>query len=104
MRDSTSPLVRHKFVHTATVVVLVVVIYGIAFTTPMLKHISERVDSVQKLLVERGPFVEEIDDAVSTPQQNDDYVEPIWSCSDTNRHTKLVFSHIFKTAGRFTLL
>lgn len=99
---------RFKFIHTTMIVIVIVVFYGITFTTPMLRHISTGVDTVQKLLAERQSFVHGNGQAnevkVSlTPQNNadddDHYVAPMWSCKDTDRKKKLVFSHIFKTAG-----
>lgn len=96
MRDS-APLARHKLMHTATIVVVIVVFYGIVFTTPMLRHISVGVDTVQKLLVEREPSVEETPGDATAVKS--DYIAPLWSCSDTDRKKKLVFAHIFKTAG-----
>ena len=129
--------------HTATIAVLVVVIYGIVFTTQMLEHIAGRVDIVQKILPEQAPIVHDTEIAVSnSPQndarahidahgtevavslsaqnkkrrpiahgtafsksissQNDGYkfeIEPMWSCSDTDRKKKLVFLPLFRTAG-----
>jgi len=61
------------------------------------------IDRVEKLLlVEEMPIVDEENEvkASRTPQNTDkDYIEPLWSCSDTDRKKKFVFIHIFKTAG-----
>lgn len=99
MASDYAPPSRHKFMHTATMAVVIVVFYGIVFTTPMLRHIVVGVDTVQKLLVDKEPVAQDNEVAVSTSLPKDDYVAPMWSCKDTDRKKKLVFTHIFKTAG-----
>lgn len=95
--------------HTAiTTVILIVVLYGIAFSTPTLRHISDGVDTVQKLLLEPKPEPDEVEvrdaSAAALLDPNDDYYKPpMWSCQDTDRKKKLVFVHIFKTAGKLTV-
>lgn len=92
--------------HTVSTLVVIVVLYGISFSTPTLRHISNGIETVQKLLLDKAPEHDEVEaqDTSITPlrQKVDFYKPPMWSCKDTDRKKKLVFVHIFKTAGKFT--
>lgn len=89
--------------HTVSTLVVIIVLYGISFSTPTLRHISNGIDTVQKLLLVKAPEHDEVEaqDTSITPlrQKVDYYKPPMWSCDDTDRKKKLVFVHIFKTAG-----
>ena len=107
MRDVSPPPSRSKFLtHTITTMVLIMVLYGVSFSTPTLRHISNGIDSVQKLLLDKEPENDEVevpDTSITARHQKVDYYKPpMWSCKDTDRKKKLIFVHIFKTAGKST--
>ena len=108
MRDVSPPPSRSKFLtHTITTLVLIIVLYGVSFSTPTLRHVSNGIDTVQKLLLDKEPKNDEVEvqDTSITHQRYqkvDYYKPPMWSCKDTDRKKKLIFVHIFKTAGKFS--
>ena len=65
---------------------------------------TQAIEHVEKIEVKPTESKVKLDDKSSTKlvSPNKDTkveVEPMWSCSDTNRKKKLAFVHIFKTAG-----